>query len=74
LDEHYWTLLHGDPAEVRQLAAVLGINYEKLDGEQLTHSNLVTILNRDGEIVYQQMGAGSDPRKLVHVIEQAMSR
>jgi protein SCO1/2 len=51
-----WTLLHGDADAVRELAALLGVKYKQEDGGMFSHSNLVTILNPEGEIVHQRSG------------------
>ena len=51
-----WTLLHGDDQAVRELAALLGVKYrEEADGT-FSHSNIITILNEQGEIVHQRYG------------------
>ena len=49
-----WRLLRGSAQDVRELAAVLGFNYEQIESGQFAHSNLVTLLDRRGEIVHQQ--------------------
>lgn len=51
-----WTLLHGDDDAVRELAALLGVKYKQEAGGMFSHSNLVTILNAEGEIVHQRSG------------------
>ncbi|MGN6553679.1 MAG: SCO family protein [Verrucomicrobiota bacterium] len=51
-----WTLLRGEPDNVRELAALLGVNYRKDASGQFAHSNLITVLNAEGEIVFQQPG------------------
>ena len=48
-----WTLLRGSEADLRELTAVIGFNYEKLPNGQFAHSNLITLLDPDGEIVLQ---------------------
>ncbi len=55
LDDH-WVLLHGDDDAVRELAALLGVKYQREAGGGFSHSNLVTILNAEGEIVHQRTG------------------
>lgn len=55
-----WTLLHGDPADIRTIAAVLGVNYVKDGKGQFSHSNLITVLNPAGGIVYQKAGLQGD--------------
>jgi protein SCO1/2 len=52
LDER-WTLLRGSDSDVRELAAVVGFNYERTPEGQFAHSNQVTLLDPTGEIVLQ---------------------
>jgi protein SCO1/2 len=51
-----WILLHGDADAVRELAALLGVKYQQEADGMFSHSNLVTILNPEGEIVHQRSG------------------
>ncbi len=51
-----WTLLHGDDDAVRELAALLGVKFRPETDGQFAHSNLITILNPEGEIVHQRAG------------------
>lgn len=51
-----WILLRGDDASVRELAALLGVKYKQEADGSFAHSNLFTILNREGEIVHQRTG------------------
>ena len=51
-----WTLLHGDDDAVRELAALLGVKYKQEASGMFAHSNLVTILNAEGEVVHQRSG------------------
>lgn len=51
-----WTLLHGDGDAVAELAALLGVKYKQEADGQFAHSNLITILNAEGEIVHQRAG------------------
>ena len=51
-----WVLLHGSDDAVRELAALLGVKFKQEADGAFSHSNLVTILNREGEIVHQRMG------------------
>lgn len=61
LDEARWTLLHAPENRVRELAAVLGINYRREADGSFSHGNAITVLDRDGGIVFQQVGLGADP-------------
>jgi protein SCO1/2 len=51
-----WVLLRGAPGDIRELAALLGVSYKQDAVGQFSHSNLITILNPEGEIVHQRAG------------------
>jgi protein SCO1/2 len=51
-----WTLLHGSDDSVRELAALLGVKYKQEADGAFSHSNILTILNPQGEIVHQRIG------------------
>lgn len=51
-----WTLLHGDDDAVRELAALLGVKFKQEADGQFAHSNLITVLNGEGEVVHQRNG------------------
>ena len=68
-----WTLLRGGADDVRELAALLGVNYAEDSRGQFAHTNLITLLNADGEIAFQHAGLKQDPARLVAAIEKAAS-
>lgn len=51
-----WILLHGNDDAVRELTALLGVKYKQETGGGFSHSNLITLLNREGEVTYQRTG------------------
>lgn len=51
-----WTLLHASEDSVRELAAILGVKYHQEADGAFSHSNILTILNPEGEIVHQRVG------------------
>lgn len=51
-----WHLLHGDSDAVSELAALLGVKYKREADGMFSHSNLVTVLNPEGEIAHQRAG------------------
>lgn len=65
LDTSRWALFNGKPADVRKLAAVLGIRFKKLPGGDYDHSNVITIVDRDGLIVHQQIGLRQDTKESI---------
>lgn len=55
-----WTLLHGEPAAVQELAMLLGVKYSQDARGQFAHSNLITVLNPEGEVSHQRAGLMGD--------------
>ncbi len=69
-----WTLLRGMPDDVLELAALLGIKYKEDARGQFAHSNLITVLNAQGEIVRQQIGLNQDIQEMVSLIQQLAAK
>ena len=74
LDPRRWLLLRGSARDTQQLAAVLGFNYGKGNGRNYTHSNLVTVLDREGAIVHQEIGLPNDLSRAAALLESANVR
>jgi protein SCO1/2 len=66
-----WTLLRGGANDARELAALLGVNYAEDSRGQFAHTNLITLLNAEGEIAFQHVGLKQDPTPLLAAIEKA---
>jgi protein SCO1/2 len=60
LDAQRWTLLTGSDAGVRDLAATLSVRYRRVTAADLAHSNLITLLDREGRIRRQTSGPMDD--------------
>ena len=58
LSDERWTLLTGSDDSLIELAAVLGVRYRRISESDFMHSNLLTVLDRNGEIVHRQLGLG----------------
>jgi protein SCO1/2 len=59
LDEG-WNLWRGEASSVEDLAMLLGVKFKQDARGQFAHSNLITILNAEGEIVHQHAGLQGD--------------
>ena len=55
-DPQHWSLLEGQPEDVLDLAVLLGVKYNKDQQGGFAHSNLITMLNKEGEIIYRHVG------------------
>ena len=60
LDPARWTLLSGSDEDVLELAALLGVKYRRERAAVLSHSNVITVLGRGGEVAHQQLGLGPE--------------
>ena len=62
LDTHRWTLARTEPANVRKLAAVLGIQYRQLEDGEFNHSSALILLDAEGRIAARTERIGTtDP-------------
>ena len=57
----HWTLLRGSAEAVQRLADKIGFQYFPGSERQFGHSLVITILDGNGEIVFQQAGVGNFP-------------
>jgi protein SCO1/2 len=67
-----WTLLHGDPNAVQELAMLLGVKFKQDAKGQFSHSNTITVLNSEGEIARQRNGLGGDVSELAGTVMAAV--
>lgn len=51
-----WSLLHGNDDEVRTLSVLLNIQFAKDPQGNFSHSNIISVLNKDGVLQYQNEG------------------
>ncbi|KQB38875.1 SCO1/SenC/PrrC protein, involved in biogenesis of respiratory and photosynthetic system [Flavobacterium daejeonense] len=63
MDSEPWVFLRSTEENTREFAAVLSVNYKKVSPMDFSHSNIISVFNANGELVYQQEGLGvnSDP-------------
>ena len=59
LPVEHWSLLRGKIEDVQKLAELVGFRFHPGSNLQFAHSLLITVLNPEGEIVYQQSGTGN---------------
>lgn len=62
IDTSRWTLAHADAEDVRDIAALLGVQYRKLPNGEFSHSTLIIALSAQGEIAARTTELGhADP-------------
>ncbi len=65
LDTSRWTLARTDSANVRRIAAALGLQYRQLPDGQFSHATQISVLDAGGEILAQSDKLGTADEKLV---------
>ena len=63
LDRARWTLASPAPADVREVAGILGIRYRALADGEFNHTSAMVLLDGEGRILArsEQMGSKPDP-------------
>ncbi|SHF80064.1 protein SCO1/2 [Fodinibius roseus] len=68
LSDDQWTLLNGDEGDILEIAALLGVKYKRISDTDFTHSNMITVLNKEGEVAYQRRQLTDQQDKIIDVI------
>ena len=63
-----WVLLHGDDHTVRQLAALLGVSYQRQPSGMFRHTTIATVLNAQGDVIAVRPGLGGSLRNLADAL------
>lgn len=63
-----WVLLHGDEDLVRQFSMLLGVNFQRNEDGNFSHSNIITLLDKNGKILKQQEGLEGDGSEILKLI------
>ncbi|MEZ5463293.1 SCO family protein [Dokdonella sp.] len=72
IDTTQWTLARTDAANVRKLAAVLGIRYRELDDGEFSHTSVLILLDAEGRIVARTETMGKTDPDFVEAVERAL--
>jgi len=69
-----WTVARCDEAAVRKLAAVLGIQYRRLESGEFNHSTSIELLDPDGRIAARSSTLGAVDPALVKAVRAVAKR
>lgn len=58
MDSEPWIFLRSDEESTREFANVLAVKYKKISPIEFSHSNIISVFNRNGELVSQEEGSG----------------
>lgn len=68
MDDDKWIFMRGTEEDTREFAAVLAVNYKQISPMDFSHSNIISVFNKKGELVHQREGLGVDTKETVAVI------
>jgi protein SCO1/2 len=73
LDPRIWTLARAEPAQVRQLSGVLGLQYRQRPDGEFNHSSELILLDADGRIAARTTVIGRIDPAFVKAINGALA-
>lgn len=74
MDGEQWIFLRSNEEDNREFAATLAVNYKQISPIDFSHSNIISLFNAQGELVYQQEGLGVDYAPTIDAIEKEASK
>lgn len=74
IDTRRWTLARTDAANVRKLAAILGIQYRRLDDGEFNHSSVLILLDAEGRIAARSDTMGKTDPDFIVAIKAILDR
>jgi protein SCO1/2 len=69
-DPSRWTFASASDDDARELAAVLGIRYRKLDNGEFFHSSVIVLLDGAGRPIARLDGLGGDPSPIIAALSR----
>jgi protein SCO1 len=67
-----WTLLHGSDQTVRTLSVLLNVQFEKDAEGNFSHSNIISVLDKNGVLRFQKEGLNADQAETIANIKQVL--
>jgi protein SCO1/2 len=68
MNQDPWIFLRSTEENTLEFAAVLAVNYKKISPIDFSHSNIISVFNPEGELVFQQEGLGVNNEKTIEAI------
>lgn len=63
-----WTLLTGDASDVRALSMALNVKYKDTADNEVAHTNLMTVLDGQGRILFQELGIPGKDKDVIALL------
>ena len=69
-----WLFLRSTEDNTREFAAILAVNYKQISPMEFSHSNIISVFNPKGELIYQQEGLGVNNDQTVSKINEEAAK
>jgi protein SCO1/2 len=69
-----WKLLTGSRSDIDDFAVLLGFRYKKENDGSYSHSNIITLLDEEGEIIHQHVGLNEDVTETISLIKEKVNK
>lgn len=68
-----WVFLRSDEENTRELSNVLAVKYKEISPMEFSHSNIISVFSRNGELVFQKEGLNIDVAGTVAEIKKQLN-
>lgn len=68
-----WLFLRSDPTATREFANVLSVKYKQISPIDFSHSNIISVISKEGILTYQKEGLTVNTTEVVKMIKQELN-
>lgn len=70
MDSNQWLFLRGSKENTQEFAAVLAFNYKRISPMDFSHSNIISVFDKEGVLAHQKEGLGEDDSQVIKTINE----
>ncbi|MGL2962796.1 SCO family protein [Flavobacterium sp. RSB2_4_14] len=74
MDAPHWTFLQGTKTTVQEFANVLAVKYKQIAPMDFSHSNIISVFDKEGVLIHQQEGLGVNNKETVDEIIETVNK
>lgn len=74
MEDDKWLFLRGSDEDTREFAAVLAVSYKAISPIDFSHSNIISVFDKYGELRFQREGLGVNNKSVVEAIVETTNK
>lgn len=74
MEDDKWLFLRGSEEDTREFAAVLAVSYKAISPIDFSHSNIISVFDKYGELSFQREGLGVNNKSVVDAIIETTNK